>query len=407
MRKFFIILIVLCIMPLAIFPAGQGEAVTTPGVTDTEILVGYSMPMSGPIGFIGNQTADATRAVFNKANDEGGIYGRKLKLITYDSGMDVAQAVANYKKLIFEDKAFCVLFGFGSYVRPGYPLFEENMVPWLFPMAPPEDTMFPARKYLFSVFPTTATQMRTITKWLIQQDKWHKIGAIYGDSASGKTGFDRLKKELEGSSIQIVAAEALLETSPSAAVQVAKIKQADPDLALVFGMTMQPAAVAIKEIKRVGMTVPIMVNQPITNSVLLDLLKDENIEGLMGSYWGKIQYMTGYENEATPEMRAIAQTIVKYFPDYGKLGSNIGGLVEHGLSVQLFVEALKKTGKNLTREGLIKTLETSISNYPSGKGSLVTFSPKRHEGVAGGIIAQVKNGWWRPVSDWIEVELEE
>lgn len=405
MKRVLLSLIVVALVATGVFAAGKTESLS-PGVTDTKITFGYSMPMSGPVGFIGNQTLDGVKAEFNRVNDAGGIYGRKLEVIAYDSGMDVSQAVASYRRLITEDKVFALLFGFGSYARPAYPLIEQNQIPWFFPMAPPEDMMFPARKYLFSVFPTTATQVRVMAKWLENVGIYQRISVIYGDSASGKTGLERFLTEAKERNLNVVATEAIVETAPSAAVQVAKIKQANPDLVLIIGMTMQPAAVIIKEVRRTGMQSQIMVNMPISNSVLLSLIADDQPEGIIGCYWGEVQYHPDVNHFGTPEMKAMADTIVKYYPEYAKAGSNIGGIVEHGLSVRLLTEALEMVGPDLTREKLIEALE-SMKGYPTGKGSLATFSPTRREGVAGGLMLEVKNGWWEPISDWIDVEVPE
>ncbi|MBI9106642.1 MAG: ABC transporter substrate-binding protein [Spirochaetales bacterium] len=401
MRKVLLSFLLLALLiPTVLFAAGDQE-VETPGVTDDKILVGFSMPLSGPIGFIGSLTVDLTNAVFQKYNEEeGGIYGRKLELIAYDSGTDASQALANYRKLILEDEVFCVLFGFGSFVRPAYDFFAEQGVPWLFPMAPPYDQVFPPKKYLFSLFPTTATQMKTEAKWIIDQNKYKKIACIYGDSASGKTGLEGLRKELDGSGIEIVAAEALKEGSTSASVQVAKISKTDHDLVMIFGFTMQPAAVAIKEIRKVGLKSDIMINQPITNNTLLGMMEPEDVEGVYGSWWGALEYRADKPEASTPEMRAAAAVFDKYAPNVDR------GQVEHSLSVELFIEALKRAGKDLTREGLVEAME-SFDNYATGKGSYATFSKNRREGVAGGVIAQVQNGEWVEVSEWIDVEIDE
>ncbi len=387
------------------FGAGGAED-TSPGVSDDEIVFGYTMPMSGPVGFIGNQTLDAVRAEFNRVNDEGGVHGRNLRVIAYDSGMDVSQAVANYRRLINEDRVFALLFGFGSFVRPAYPLIEQNRIPWFFPMAPPEDMMFPARRYLFSMFPTTATQVTTIAHWLGADADFERIAIVYGDSASGQTGRERFLLEAEERGLNVVAQEAMVETSASAASQIASIRRQNPDLVLIVGMTMQPAAVIIREIRRVGLETDIMLGMPISNSVLLNLIADEEPEGIYGSYWGDVQYEPQFDSLGTPEMQAMAETIIRYYPEYGQPGSNIGGNVEHGLSVRFLVDALEEAGPELTRERLIEVFE-SYDAVPTGKGSLASFSPTRREGVAGGVIMQVQDGWWTPISDFIDIDLPE
>ncbi len=389
------------------FGGGQKEQSATPGVTADQILVGYTMPMSGPLGYIGSQTAYGIEAVFKKYNDEGGIYGRKLKLITYDSGMDAAQALANYRKLVLEDHVFCVLFGFSNFVRPAYPFLSEHKVPWLFPMAPPEDMIFPAHKYLFSLFETTGTQVKVMAKWIVEQGRYKRLGVVYGDSASGQTGLEALKKAIEGTSVQLVAAEAIKNDAVSAAVQVAKLSQAKPDMVVIIGMVHAPAALTVKEIKKVGLKTDIMLGMPISGRIILQMLKGTDVNGLYGAWWGAVQWPSSASTE-TAQMKAMRELLWKDYPNVWKPNdpeSNVGGTVEHALSVEVFVHALKLAGKNLTREGLMKALE-SLKNYDTGKGSTATFSPTRHEGVDGGYILKVVNGDWTADSNWIDLGLK-
>lgn len=419
MKKFLILLVMVgVVFSTSIFAGGGKEeapagststsektekpAVKTPGVTDDKILVGYTMPMSGPLGYMGSQTAYAVETVFKKYNDMGGINGRKLELITYDSGMDAGQALANYRKLILEDKVFCILFGFGTFVRPAYPFIEENKVPWLFPFAPPNDMMFPPHKYLFSLFPTTATQVRTMVKWIAEEGKWKRVAVIYGDSASGKTGLDQVKKELEGTGIELVTAEAIRNDANSAAVQVAKVAMAKPDMVMIIGMVHTPAVLSVKEIKKVGLDADIFFNMPITGVNTLKMMEDIDVEGLYGGWWGSY----GDKNRKfwTPQMVELGDRLMADYP--GEFNAdNVTGSIEHGLSVELFIEALKRAGKELTREKLIEALET-MNKYETGKGSVATFTPSRREGISGGIILQVKGNDFQPVSKWIDVDLD-
>ena len=396
--------LVILLLASALFAEGAQEA-STPGVTDDTIRIGYTMPMSGPIGYIGGQTAKTTEAIFDKYNQQGGIYGRQLELIIYDSGLDAGQALANYRRLIQEDEVFAVLFGFGAFIPPAYSLFEEEQVPWLFPMAPPYDVMFPARKYLFSMFPTTATQVMTQVKWVVDEGRWDRLAVIYGDSASGQTGLEGVQRELEGTDVELVAAEAIQTTTTTAAVQVAKIAQADADIILIIGMTHAPAVLSVREIQKVGLDADIMLGQPITGAITITLLEGLERDGILGSWWGNLEYIDKYRDDATPRMQECADTLFAYAPGYYE-ANNIGGNVEHGMSVELFIEALKRAGRDLTREGLIEAME-SFDNYDTGKGSFATFNPTRREGIAGGIMAEIQGDRWVPISDWINVELPE
>jgi hypothetical protein len=85
---------------------------------------------------------------------------------------------------------------------------------------------------------------------------------------------------------------------------------------------------------------------------------------------------------------------------------NIDGTIEHYMNVELFIEALRRAGRDLTREKLIQALE-SFDNYYTGKGSYCTFTPTRREGIGGGVILEaVNHKKWKTISDWIDVKIE-
>ena len=125
---------------------------------------------------------------------------------------------------------------------------------------------------------------------------------------------------------------------------------------------------------------------------------------MLGGFWGKnYNPVMDDPDTYTPRMLEAKETILKYYPEEA---GNIDGAIEQYMNVEVFIEALKRAGKNLTREGLIKALE-SLKKWDSGKGSFVTFSPTRREGFSGGIIMRAQgNKAWKPITDWIEVPID-
>ncbi|HEX4866178.1 MAG TPA: ABC transporter substrate-binding protein [Acidimicrobiales bacterium] len=95
--------------------AGEPAATESdPGVTDTEILVGASVTLSGVTGFLGEEVVAGIDSVFQEVNDAGGIQGRKLRLIAYDDGGDSSQMLANVRKLTEEDQVIALVTGLGD-----------------------------------------------------------------------------------------------------------------------------------------------------------------------------------------------------------------------------------------------------------------------------------------------------
>ena len=75
------------------------------GVLDKEIVLGSSQPMSGTLAYMGKAVDEGIRTYFDMVNEQGGVNGRKIKLITYDDELKPAKSVANAKLLIVEQDA--------------------------------------------------------------------------------------------------------------------------------------------------------------------------------------------------------------------------------------------------------------------------------------------------------------
>ncbi|MFP5579799.1 MAG: ABC transporter substrate-binding protein [Acidimicrobiia bacterium] len=95
-------------------PAEPAATASDPGVTDTEILVGASITLSGVTGFLGQEVVAGIDSVFQTVNEAGGIQGRDLKLIAYDDGGDSSQSLANVRKLTEEDQVIALVTGLGD-----------------------------------------------------------------------------------------------------------------------------------------------------------------------------------------------------------------------------------------------------------------------------------------------------
>ena len=120
------------------------------GVTSSEIKIGTTTDLSGPIAFMGKGVTDGAKLYFQYINDQGGIYGRKINFLIEDDGYQPPRAVQGAKKLITRDKIFCMFLNLGSaQVNAMYPLMEADGIPIVAPATQNQDMGVPPRKYLF------------------------------------------------------------------------------------------------------------------------------------------------------------------------------------------------------------------------------------------------------------------
>ena len=132
-----LVLISLCIAAVTASPVGAQKS-KAPGVTDTEIKVGQTMPYSGPASAWG-AVGRAELAYFKMINEQGGINGRKINLISLDDAFSPPKTVEQTRRLI-EKEGVSIIFGS---LGPGNLAVREYLndqhIPQIFVLAPTRD----------------------------------------------------------------------------------------------------------------------------------------------------------------------------------------------------------------------------------------------------------------------------
>src|SRR5262245_6038339 len=111
--------------------ASAAAAAPPPGVTDKEIKLGTTMPMTGPIAFYGEMTK-GSRAYFNKINDEGGINGRKITYVIEDDAYNPTKTVPATRKLVEQEKIFAFFQALGFPHTAVAKYLQQKKVPTFF-----------------------------------------------------------------------------------------------------------------------------------------------------------------------------------------------------------------------------------------------------------------------------------
>ncbi len=362
-----------------------------PGVTDDTILIGTSQSFSGPLVFPGTEEIAGMEAYMEYVNANGGIHGRKLKWKWYDDGYKPQNAVANMKRLVEQDKVFAILINQGtSPVLAVVPYLEQKKVPLFFPFQ--GSSRLHGKKYVFTSYTYYDTQTQIVARWLLEKKGFRRIGIIYQDDAYGKFFLNTLKKELEAKGLKIAAAESVKRGATDVSPQVAKMAAADLDaclLALVPG----PGAQVLKEAAKIGWKKTKLISSgPLTDEKFLILSG-----GVGEGVWG-LSLWPDPVNSPLPAMKEYREVLKKYRPGHEPNRYNLYGY----FYTKLFCEGLERAGRNLTREGLIKAME-SIKNWDNGIINPVSFSPEDHQAQDDGFMVEVQGGRFVPISGWLAV----
>ena len=367
-------------------------AAAEPGVTDTEIVLGCSNSLSGPLAFTGEQaTKLGVDLYFKMINEAGGIHGRRVRTVYYDDGDRPQDAVANTRKLVEQDGLFAVIAPQGTPpVVATLAYLESNKVPLLFPFQ--GSPIVRGRPWVFSGMTLYDRQSRMMIDYLVGRRKYKTFGVLYQDDEYGKVFLTSFEKDLERHKLKITAAEPVKRGVHDVSAQIVKLQAAKPQVTFLV-LTPAAGAHALKERQKIGWTGTVMVSAgPLTDERHLALAGDaaEGVEGL--SLW------PDPVTSELPGVKIYRGAMQKYF---GKNEPNRSSLSGY-FAALLFSEGARRVGPALTREGLVNALE-GIRGWESGILPPITIGSD-HETQRQGFWVKVENGRFKQLTDWLKAD---
>lgn len=367
------IVLALAAVSLAVAPAGAQPKV--PGVTDTEIAIGITGPMSGPAALYGN-LAVAQEAWARYVNDLGGVNGRKLKVVIKDDGFNPGRGVANLKEL--KDSTFFNLGLVGSAIinaskdemaEARFPLVHPYGNVALFARQPKEK-----QRFVFVVYPDYVDEGEFVVKYAADKLGVKKLSVFYTNDEWGKGSLEGVQKGLKAVSgkAALAAAVSYEVTDRELGTHALKLKESGAD-SIYLACLNTAAANLIKEMAKVGYRPRIIGSFPLGDHTIMYRLLGELWEGAyFNALPGKVL--------GEPEVKPVLDILLKYEPKIaGKESTALAGAT----AMILAVEGLKKSGRNLTREGFIEGMESIKGFTTQGLTAPITFSATQHHGLNG------------------------
>ncbi len=367
-------------------PASGG---TTPGVTDSEIVIGSWGPQDGPAGAYGviDRTIDA---YFKKINDEGGINGRKIRFIYENDSYQPAKTTAAVKKLVEQDKVFALVGGLGTaHNMAVMDYLVQNKVPHLAPSTGSGLMSKPVKPNVFQVQLNYTNEATLLTQYALDKLNAKKVAVFYQNDAFGKEGLDAVNAELKKRGLPEASGVSYEPSDTNFSSQALKLQSTGADTVVIYAVP-KPGASIIAEMDKIGFK-PNMLASSVINDPALFQLAGPGIEGLLLLAW-----LPAFDDTSNPKIVEYQNFMKKYAPN-----EQIGGFSQTGYTYgTIAAEALKQAGKDLTREGFLKALE-SMQDY---KGSLVpslSYSAADHSGAKAAYFQQAKGGKFVTISDFM------
>lgn len=375
---------VLCCLYAAPHVTSAASAV---GVTDTEILVGQSAAFTGPAAQLGEAIRDGAQVYFDLVNSQGGVHGRKIKLISLDDGAEPYPAVCNTRKLIDEHKVFA-LFGYvgtaTSYVA--LPIVASAKVPFFAPFTGAGGIRKPFNKYVFNIRAGYDDETERLTAWLISQRK-KKIAVFYQNDSYGRAGYDGVRSAMEKRKREISALGVVDRNTSEVDQAVKNIAAVKPD-AVILVSDYKSSAAFIKGMNSTGLR-PDYVSVSFVGSAALAAELGPSSHGIVISQTVPYPWDPAF-SVAMQYIRLVNTNNMKIKPSF----NNVEGFI----AAKAFVEGLRRAGRDLTREKFIAAMETfdkvDLGNF------YVSFSPTNHNGSKYvGMSVIIGSGNFLPISD--------
>ena len=372
---------------LSVFASGA-FAETQRGVTDTEILIGTITDLSGVTAVQGVNNANAVRLAFDEVNEKGGINGRKIRYIVEDSQYQVPRAVQAMNKLLNNDGVFFTIEDGGTPMNNAtFPMAIEKNTPKLLPLSAARSMFEPFHKLKFSQYSSYVDEMRAGVKYFVEQRGKKAICAMYQDTDFGKDVLAGATMQAEAMGMKIVATTAHKPTDTDFTAAITKLREANCDL-ITMGTIVRDSTLIIATVKKLGWNVDLL-GQVASYDTAIAEAPGNVAEG----FYSMAPSLYAYPDDTRPAVKVFMQ---KYKAKYG-IDANYLGQMGY-TSAQIAIEALQRSGRDLTVDSLVKAME-SIQDFHDIFGGTYSFSPTNHHGATAAFLSVVHNGRWEPVVD--------
>jgi branched-chain amino acid transport system substrate-binding protein len=347
--------------------AWSGLANAETGISDTEITLGMSAPLSGPNGAYGQEMKAVIDAYFAQINKNGGINGRRLKLVALDDGYETNRTVVNAKTLI--DEAFALLAFYGSTptTQAMNEIFGPAKVPLVGTISGADSLRLPASanpntRYMFNIRASYANETEVIVSQLVALGL-KNIAVLYQNDGYGKSGLDGVNLALKRHNLTPSALGTVERNSLDVNKAVQDIAKVTPQ-AVIMVTLYKPTAEFVRQMKKQDQNPLFMTVSPVG----AEQLSQELGEAARGI--GISQVMPYPWKDTIPVVREYQRLIGgEKFSYYG---------IEGYLMAKVMTDALRRSGRDLNREKLVNTLESTHSQDYGG--FRIGFSPNNHNG---------------------------
>jgi branched-chain amino acid transport system substrate-binding protein len=347
--------------------------------------------LSGPIVAFSKQLKFGMEMRVEEINAQGGIHGRKLKLVIEDHGYDPKKAVLATQKLVQKDKIFAMVGTIGTPTAlPSMPILFEKNIPHLFPLTAARQMYEPVHRLKYSIAAPYFDQMRAAVKYMVKNKGYKKVCTLYQDDDFGVEVMQGAEAGLKEINMALAEKTTYKRGATDFSSQVARMKDAGCDL-VVLGTIIRETIGTIATARKLGWGVEFMGS----TAAYTDLI--HKLGGpAMNGFYAASTVNNPYLDDASRNVREWASKYKQKYKEDPAVFSVYGWQV-----IDLFIQVAEKAGPKLTTDSFVNALESFSSPRDMFGSDAMVFNKTKHLGSNRARLSQIINGKWTPITDYI------
>lgn len=384
----------LSLMAASLLLASGAALAQSQGVSKDEIVIGTIQDLSGPLAGFGKQVRNGMQLRVEEVNEQGGVNGRKLKLLIEDDGYDPKRSVLAAQKLVNQDKIFMMVAHLGTAQNmAAMPVqFQKNVVNF-FPVTAAREMYEPLNRLKYSFAAPYYDQMKAAVPMLVKEKGAKKVCTIYQDDEFGLEVFRGAEEGLKSIGMQFAETTTYKRGATDFSSQMQKLASAQCDF-VVLGTIIRETIGAIGTARRLNFN-PTFLGSSASYTDLIHKLGGPAMNGL----YATMTVQNPYLDEASQPIRFWAN---KYKTKFNE-DPNVYSIYGYN-AVDAFIRGAAKAGPSLSTDSFIKamdsmTLPTDIFGSPE-----MTFTATKRLGSDKSRLSQIQDGRWKVVLDYAKMK---
>ncbi|WP_310567069.1 ABC transporter substrate-binding protein [Hydrogenophaga sp.] len=360
------------------------------GVSKDEIVLGTIQDLSGPLAGFGKQIRLGMNLRVDEINEQGGVNGRKLKLLVEDSKYDPKNAVLAAQKLVNQDKIFAMVGHLGTAQNmAAMPVqFQKNVVNF-FPVTAAREMYEPFHKLKYSFAATYFDQMKNSLPKVVKEKGAKKVCAVYQDDEFGLEVVRGAKEGLKSIGMEMAEEASFKRGATDFGSQMQKLAAAQCDF-VVLGTIIRETVGTVATARKLGFNPTFMGS----SALYTDLIHKLGGPAMNGIY-ATMTVQNPYLDDASQPVRFWANKYKTKFNEDPTVFSVYGYNI-----IDTFAKAAGKAGVNLTTDSFVKSMDSMTIPSDIFGSAQASFGPNKRLGSNASRLSQIVDGKWKVIADY-------